>query len=314
MASETVESTATTDRRSVRGRLGLDGEALRGWATVAPVILLYLFVAVTPVAFAIYASLFEVPLLNPNWTFTGLSNYVEVLTMNSFWSSLWLGALFMIGSTVVQLLVGLWIALVLNQLDRGQRFLTAVAFTAYLVPTVIVVLVALFMFDVEVGVLHIAGSTLGLWGERTFALGDQTWAMPLVVLVGSWKFSIFVTIFTLAQLRAIPDRFYEAAKICGASRWEMFRDITLPRITGVLLIAVLLRAVFMFNKFDIIWMLTEGGPAGATTTLPILAYRTAFLHNDYGVANAMAVVMFVFLAIGAYCYFRAFDPTAEVNT
>ncbi|ELY89055.1 binding-protein-dependent transporters inner membrane component [Natrialba hulunbeirensis JCM 10989] len=314
MASETVESTAATDRRSVTERLGLDSEAIRGWLTVLPVILLYLFVAVTPIAFAFYASLFEIPLLAPEWTFTGFSNYVEVLNMGSFWSALWLGGLFMVGSTVLQLLVGLWIALVLNKISYGQRFLTAVAFTAYLVPTVIVVLIALFMFDVEIGVLHIAGSNLGLWGERTFALGDQTWAMPLVVLIGSWKFSIFVTIFTLAQLRAIPERFYEAAKICGASRWEMFRDITLPRIMGVLLIAVLLRAIFMFNKFDIIWMLTEGGPAGATTTLPILAYRTAFLENSYGLANAMAVIMFIFLAIGAYCYFRAFNPAKEVDT
>jgi multiple sugar transport system permease protein len=125
---------------------------------------------------------------------------------------------------------------------------------------------------------------------------------------------VFITIFALAQLRAIPERFYEAAKVCGANRMQMFRDITLPRIQGVILVAVLLRSIFMFNKFDIIFILTQGGPGVATTTLPILAYETAFVNSNYGLANALAVVMFVFLAIGAILYFVAFNPSEEVET
>lgn len=302
--------------RSALGRLVPESEEVRGWATVAPVLALYLFVAVIPIVFAFVASLHEIHLAVPGWEFVGFENYRAVLTMSEFWSSLWLGAVFMVGSTVVQLVVGLWIALVLNKLSVGQKAMTAVVFTAYLVPTVIVALVALFMLDVQAGVLHSAASSLGLWGEREFALGSRTWAMPLVILIGSWKFSIFVTIFTLAQLRAIPQRFYEAAKICGASRWEMFRDITLPRIMGVLLIAILLRAIFMFNKFDIIWMLTQGGPVDATETLPILAYRTVFYEPGatYGLANAMAIVMFLFLLVGAIVYFTLFNPATEVET
>lgn len=314
MAGKTLEKDGLLTDKPVLGRFDLDSEEMWGWGTVAPVVVLYLFISVLPIGFAIYASFHDVRLLNPQWEFVGLQNYFEVLSMGRFWTSLWLGAVFMIGSTVLQLAVGLWMALVLNRISFGQKIMTAVVFTAYLVPTVIIVLVSLYMLDVEVGILHVAGSNIGLWEERTFALGQTTWAMPLIVLIGSWKFSVFVTIFTLAQLRAIPSRFYEAAKIAGATRWQMFRDITLPRIMGVLLIAVLLRAIFMFNKFDIIWMLTQGGPAWATSTLPILAYRTTFEGGTYGLGNAMAVVMFLFLMIGAVAYFKAFNPSEEVET
>ena len=313
MASETIEQN--------RGggfswsRLPVDKEALQGAATVLPVIALYFLIAILPVSFAVYASLFEIPLLNPNWEFVGLANYNEVLTIDRFWGSLWTGVVYMVGSTLFQLVVGLWLALVLNRITRGQKILTAVIFTAYLIPTIIVALVSLFMFDEFVGVFHILGSEwLGLWSANTFAIGSKEWAMPLLVLIGSWKFAVFITIFALAQLRAIPSRFYEAAKVCGANKWQMFRDITLPRIQGVILVAVLLRSIFMFNKFDIIWIITQGGPGFATTTLPILAYREAFVGGSYGLGNAMAVVMFVFLAMGAVAYFKLFNPSEEVET
>jgi len=137
--------------------------------------------------------------------------------------------------------------------------------------------------------------------------------MPLVILIGSWKFSIFVTIFALAQLRSIPSRFYEAARICGANRWQMFRDITFPRLKGIILTVILLRGVFMFNKFDLIWMLTEGGPGYATTTLPLLAYQETFQGGSYGLGNALAVMMFLILALSAILYFKAASPSQEAE-
>ncbi|WP_254538565.1 carbohydrate ABC transporter permease [Halomarina litorea] len=315
MAGETIEREDTRRIGSLLDRAPVDAETLIGIGTILPVILLYLIISIIPVGFAVWASLHEIPLLNPNWTYIGLSNYAEVLRIDRFWASLWRGVVFMVGSTLLQLVVGLWIALTLNQIKVAQKLMTAVVFSAYLIPTIVVALGGLFMFDTFVGVLHQIGSeTLGLWGENTFALGTHQWAMPLVVLIGSWKFSIFITIFALAQLRAIPMRFYEAAKICGANRWEMFRDITLPRIQGVILVAVLLRSIFMFNKFDLIWILTNGGPGYATTTLPVLAYREAFEAANYGLANAIAVVMFVFLALGGVAYFKVFNPSDEVET
>jgi multiple sugar transport system permease protein len=279
---------------------------------VLPVILLYFIISIIPVGFAIVASFHAIPLLSPEWTFIGFENYLEVLRMEEFWASLWRGVIYMIGSTVFQLVIGLWMALVLNRLMAGQRLLTAVVFTAYLIPTIIVAFWALFMFDTGYGVLH---AVFGgwLWGQSSFVFGTPDWAMPIVILVGSWKFSVFITIFVLAQLRSIPQRQYEAAKIVGANRWQMFRDVTLPRLKGIILVVVLLRSIFMFNKFDIIWQLTRGGPGDQTTTLPILAYRVTFNQSAYGVGSALAVVMFVFLALGGIAYFAVFNPSEEVE-
>jgi multiple sugar transport system permease protein len=331
MAGETIE-TGERPRLSL-DRLPVNGETLLGVATILPVVLLYLVISIIPVGFAVWASFHEIPLLDPQWRWVGLGNYAEVLgglpalvntlsneglsslIQGGFWASLVRGVMFMIGSTLVQLVIGLWMALTLNRLAHGQRIVTAVVFTSYLIPTIVVTLLALYMFDTFYGIFHVMGSEwLGIWGTNDFALGRKDLAMPLVIIIGSWKFSVFITIFTLAQLRSIPERFYEAAKVCGANKWEMFRDVTLPRIQGVILVAILLRSIFMFNKFDLIWTLTQGGPGYATTTLPVLAYREAFEASNYGVSNAIAVVMFLFLAAGGIAYFKMFNPSDEVET
>jgi multiple sugar transport system permease protein len=315
MAGETVERESARRPSLPLDRLPVDRETLAGIGTILPVIALYTIISIIPVGFAVWASLHEIPLLNPEWTWVGIGNYGEVFQVDRFWGSLGRGVVFMVGSTLLQLVVGLWMAMTLNRLATGQKIITAVVFTAYLIPTVVVSLLALFMFDTFFGVFHEVGANwLGLWGANEFALGQRDLAMPILILIGSWKFSVFITIFALAQLRSIPERFYEAAKVCGANRWEMFRDVTLPRIQGVILVAVLLRSIFMFNKFDLIWILTQGGPGYATTTLPVLAYREAFEASNYGLANAMAVVMFLFLAVGGIAYFKLFNPSDEVET
>jgi multiple sugar transport system permease protein len=297
----------------LRGQL--DRETLYGISSVLPVFVIYCLIFGLPILVALYASVHRIPLLNPVWEFVGLQNYVDVLQMPEFWHSLERGILFTLGNTGLQIVVGIWMALVLNRVSRGKRLLTAIIFTAYLIPTVIVAFWALYMFDPDTGVLHMVfANWLGLWDPNAFALGTPGWAMPLVVLIGSWKFSVFVTILALAQLRAIPDRYYEAAKICKANRWQMFRDITWPRIRGVVLVAVLLRGVFMFNKYDIIAQLTNGGPGSLTKTLPLLAYEVTFTNGSYGVGSALSVVMFVVLAVSGVIYFKAFNPSEEVET
>ena len=291
----------------------INGELFWGVLTVIPVIFLYLIIAIIPIGFAMVAALHDINLLVPGWEFVGFSNYSEVLTLGEFWSSMWRGIIFMVGSTAIQLVVGLWMALVLNKLIRGRRIITALVFTAYLVPTVILGFWALFMFDTNFGVLHAAFSGF-LWDENSFVFGNTTWALPVVILVGSWKFSVFVTIFVLAQLQSIPQRQYEAAKIAGANRWQMFRDITFPRLKGVLAVVVLLRSIFMFNNFELIWILTRGGPGNETTTLPILAYEVTFQQNAFGLGSTIAVVMFLFMAVGGVLYFFIANPSEEVDT
>ncbi|WP_049889539.1 carbohydrate ABC transporter permease [Natronolimnohabitans innermongolicus] len=294
------------------GRFEITPEDFWGWLTILPVLLLYTLVALIPIAFAIAASVHRVPLLNPTWDFVGVENYANVFQLDRFWGSMWRGFVFMVGSTVIQLTVGVWMALVLNKITRGSRILSTLVFTSYLIPTIIVTMMFLFMLDPYDGVLHAAGARFGLW--EGYLLGNTQLSMTAVVIISSWKFSAFVTLFTLAQLQSIPDRFYEAAKVCGATTWEMFRDITLPRIYGALLVVIFLRGVFMFNKYDIIWQLTQGGPGSQTTTMPILAYRETFERGAYGMGNAIAVVMFLALLVSGLVYLKYLNPSQEVET
>jgi multiple sugar transport system permease protein len=306
------------------GRFHISSDGIWGWLTVLPVLILYLMIAVGPILFALYASFTDARTILPlaTWDFIGFENYLQVFDLPLFWESMYRGIVFMVGSTVIQTAVGIWMALALNKVEYGKKILSTVVFTAYLIPTIIVALIGRYMFDETKGILHAVGSGLGLWEGAVLGTGGHfpifggatSMAMAILILISSWKFSVFVTIFVLAQLRGIPDRFYEAAKICGATTWEMFRDITLPRIWGALLVAVLLRSIFMFNKFDIIAQVTNGGPGTATMNLPYMAYDTLRSTGDYGLVNALAVVMFLFLFLGAFAYLVALNPSDEVET
>ena len=158
MAGETVEREGTRRPGLPLDRLPVDGETLAGIGTILPVIALYTIISIIPVGFAVWASLHEIPLLNPEWTWVGVGNYGQVFQVDRFWGSLGRGVVFMIGSTLLQLVVGLWMALTLNRLATGQKIITAVVFTAYLIPTVVVSLLALFMFDTFFGVFHEVGA------------------------------------------------------------------------------------------------------------------------------------------------------------
>lgn len=294
------------------GRVEITSEDFWGWLTILPVVILYTIIALIPIGFAFVASLHNVPLLNPQWEFVGVENYVNVFQIDRFWGSMWRGVVFMVGSTIIQMSVGVWMALVINKITRGSRILSTLVFTSYLIPTIIVTLMFLFMLDPYDGVLHAAGVRLGLWDG--FLLGNTSLSMGAVIVISSWKFSAFVTLFTLAQLQSIPDRFYEAAKVCGATTWEMFRDITLPRIYGAILVVIFLRAIFMFNKYDIIYQLTQGGPGTSTQTMPILAYRETFNTGAYGMGNTIAIVMFLFLLATGVIYLKYMNPSQEVQT
>lgn len=290
-----------------------------GYLTIAPVLLVYLIAWVIPVIFAVYASLYDIPLTSRDWEFVWLRNYRTIVGMEAFYLSLWRGLIFATGSTIIQVGVGIWLALLLHRFNEkgwtGTRFYATLAFMTFLVPTIVLVILVLFMFDLFVGVLHVFGSqVLGLWPYRTYIVMRRGIGMPLLILVNSWKYAGFVALFTLAQRRSIPQVYYDAAKSFGATTWQMFRDVTFPRIRGVVALLALFRFVFTFNQYDIVQMLTQGGPGSETTTLPMLTYGVTFGLGAYGLGNALAIVMFVVLFAASLVYFVVVRPSEEVKT
>jgi multiple sugar transport system permease protein len=298
-------------RTTVRERIVIDDEALFGLLTVLPTLLVIAGALVVPGAYALVASLHEIPAFDPEWTFVGINNYATILGDPAFYTALTNGAIFTVGSIAVQLVVGIVVALLVNELKN--KVVTAVTISLYVIPTAVVAVVFERMLTQRVGVYHNLLTDLGVIGEAVSIWADSTLAMLGVILVGSYKFAMFVTIMILARLQSIPTHYYEAATMSGATTLDKFVDITLPQLRGVIALVVLLRAIWMFNNFDIIWILTQGGPSSSTETLPIFAFSLTFSDLQYGLGTTVAMVMFALLAVGGIAYLTLFNPEQDVE-
>jgi len=281
--------------------------------TMLPAAAVFLSVNLFPIGWALSASFFEISAYSPVWTWTGLDNFAKVLADESFWQSLQRSSVFAVGSVALQVAFGTGLAFLINREFTGQKLVRAVALVPYIVPTAVLAYVALWMGSSNFGIINQLLAQAGIVDQFIPWFGSIQWAMFAVITVSSWKFSIFVTILVLARLQSIPDSLYEAAAISGASTWRRFRDITLPNLKGVLFIAILLRTIWMFNKFDIVFILTNGGPADVTRLASIHAYQTAFVEANLGEAAAVSTLLFGLLAMAAVVYFTVFEPSQEVR-
>jgi multiple sugar transport system permease protein len=238
----------------------------------------------------------------PEWV--GFDNYVAVLRMPEFWQSLGRGLIFSLSAIALQILLGIAFALLLNAAIPAKAAFRGIAVLPYLLPTIVVALTFQWMLDSQAGILNEVAKLFGVayipWGE------DPTVAMVTVVLASVWIWTPFVTIACLAGLQSIPEELYEAARVDGAGPWVQFWHVTLPQLRPVLLVVLLLRAIWMFNKFDIVWLLTKGGPMHATEHLPILAYRQAFQLYDVGGGATVSAISFLILSVFVALYFFLF--------
>jgi multiple sugar transport system permease protein len=292
----------------------LENEMVLGYGSLAPVMILFLFIAVFPIIWALTGSFFSINAFNPVWNWTGISNYQHLFLQDEFyWVAFGKSAVFGFGSVALQLVVGVAIALLLQKKFKGNAVARAIVLLPYLVPVIVVGLVFVWMFNPEYGALNLIPMQLGLINEPINYLGNTDIAMYAIVMAASWKWAIFVVMMTLARREAIPEGYYDAARANGANAWQRFRDITLPNLKGMIILVVLLRGIWMFNKFDIIWIMTRGGPSQSTTTLPVYAYRVAFSQWQLGESLAIASTLFGTLVIGAVVYFRKFNPAEEVR-
>jgi len=267
-------------------------------------ILVIVAIVGVPLVYAIKLSLYAEASFNqaPQWV--GLSNYAEVLDDSSFWTALLNGIEISVGAIVLQVVLGIGIALVLNRHFFGQSVVRSWSVLPYFLPTVVAVLVAKWMFDPNYGLIKSMAESMGF---QMFDWGTGSWtAKGMIILVSVWLWTPFVTTCVLAALQTIPGQLYEAARVDGASAWMQFWHITLPGLKSILIVVILLRGIWMFNKFDVIWLLTKGGPFNETETLPVLAYRRAFVEFNLGSGATVATLSFILLAIVILIYLRLF--------
>ncbi|MEO1078243.1 MAG: sugar ABC transporter permease [Pseudomonadota bacterium] len=293
-AAAAQSSTALLERRYAR----------LGVLLIAPAILVFSAVIVYPLLAAIYLSLFQLYTPTLEGSFVGLSNYGELLARGEFWISLRNTLIWTLGSLSLQLLFGIAMALMLHQNIWFRSLARSLILFPYFVSTVVAVLVWRWLFNDLYGILNHMLIGAGVMDMPADYLGAMPNAMISLILVGAWKYFPFVVIAVLARLQTIPDSLYEAARIDGAGPVARFFDVTLPQLRDVLLVIVLLRAIWDFKEFDLIFLLTGGGPVISTQTLSLLVYKEAFSLNQMGMAAAHAVVMMALMLAFMLLYLR----------
>jgi multiple sugar transport system permease protein len=274
---------------------------------VAPALL---FLAATlgwPLVQAVQLSLQDVRVIGAPGAFVGLDNYSRVLSNPSFWNAAWLSVVWVVANAVLQTVLALAVALVLNEKFPGVRVARTWVILTWIVPTVVVVVIWRWLFSTSGGMINpllIQGGIV----ERPVGFFATPWtAMATLVFINSWRWFPFIALMMLAGLTRIPDDLYEAARIDGANAWQRFKRITWPLLAPTLGVLAVIGTLLSFNVFDIIWLLTSGGPAGGSRTLPVLIYETAFKGYRLSEAATVSVLATLLLMAFAVVATRALD-------
>ncbi len=271
---------------------------------IAPTIVVFSLVIVYPLLAAIYLSFFSVYTPTLEGEFTGADNYIRLLTNAAFWNSLITTLIWTVGTLSLQIVFGVGMALLLHQNLWFRSLARSLVLFPYFVSTVVAVLVWRWLFNDLYGAINHGLMQLGIMDMPLDWLGTMPNAMIGVILVGAWKYFPFVVIAVLARLQTIPEHLYEAAKIDGAGPIARFFDVTLPQLRSVLVVIILLRAIWDFKEFDLIYLLTGGGPVTSTQTLSLLVYQEAFALNEMGQAAAYSIGMMLVMLVFMLVYIR----------
>jgi multiple sugar transport system permease protein len=281
-------------------------DALTGWLLLAPSLGLLGSLVVFPILYNVWLSLFDKHAFLPVQAFVGLGNYVYFASDAEFWSSFRYGAVYAGATMVLQLAVGVPSALLLNEAFRGRNLLRGVVLFPYMIPTIVAVMLWKWLLNDSYGLVNHALTSARLVDAPVAWLGPD-WIMTSLVITSVWQFFPFVVVTYLARLQTIPPELYEAATVDGASAWRRFLHVTLPQTAAVLFVIVLLRSIWMFTKFDTVWLLAgEGGVSRYVRTLPVYAYARSFTYLQAGMGAALAVIMFAMLLVATAVYFRMF--------
>ncbi len=271
-------------------------EQQTAWIFLLPALLLLLFVFAYPIARALWLSLFTQNLgtkLQP--VFSGLDNYIRMAGDGRFWQSFWTTTVFTVVTVLLELLLGLSIALLLNQRFFGRGVVRTIAILPWALPTALIGLAWAWIFNDQFGVVNDILLRLGLIRTGINWLGEPTLAIIAVIFADVWKTTPFISILLLAGLQSISPDLYEAHAIDGATPWQSFYQITLPLLIAQILIAMLFRFAQAFGVFDLIAVMTGGGPGGATEVVSLYIYSTVMRYLDFGYGAALVVVTFLLL-------------------
>ncbi|UGS26053.1 sugar ABC transporter permease [Microbacterium resistens] len=269
----------------------------------APGLALLAAVVVYPLITALITAFYKQSLVEPGREFVGLQNIVDVLT-GEFFPLLTQTLVFTLGTTVAPLVIGFGLALALNTRLRGAKVLRGLMLIPWLIPGVVVSFLWMWIFNANYGVLNAALETVGLIDSPQAWLANPTTAMIAVIVAKTWQSFPWMMVMLLAGLQTVPIELHEAAEIDGAGTIHRFFSITVPQMSGIIGLVILLEFIWNFQHFDIIYVLTGGGPAGSTQTFATAVYETAFDGFDLGHAGAIGLLWMILLMALVVVYVR----------
>lgn len=301
-ASPSPPTTAVRTRTRPGWRLGNAGF---GFLIVLPALVVLAIFFVYPILYSSYMSFHFFDLAKPKqFRFVGLENYIDILQNEEFHQAL-LNTFIYAGVAVpLEFVFGMVLALALANIQVGRSFLRTLLVIPMMLAPVAMGLMWKFMYNNEFGIINYVLKALGV--ERPpLWLADPNLALYSVVVVDIWATTPLIVLLMLAGLLSIPGEYYEAATIDGAGMLAAFRRITLPLLQPVILVALLIRGMDAFRVFDVIYVMTKGGPAMRSDVLSYFAYRQAFTHRQIGDATATAWIMTIILLAGGFLLIRA---------
>lgn len=289
------------------------GSAPFGYLLVGPLVVWLLVTIAVPLLYSFYLSLTDAGIIGAEASFSGLANYATVLGEAEFRSAFGHSLIWAVGGAALQTVLAFATALTLNRAFYGRRFARTWIILSWIIPTIVIAILWRWMLNASYGVVNYVVTTLGVVDAPIDFLGSPEWAMPTVIVINAWRWFPFLALLILAGLQSIPGEIYEAARVDGATPTQQFFKITLPLLQPVLYVVGLIGTLWAFNIFDVIWLLTQGGPSGATQTLPVLIYEKAFNGFAMGESSAISVLLCAFLLLFSFLYIR-FVPSGETES
>lgn len=281
-----------------------------GYFFVAPAVIILSLVILAPIVIAIITSFYDYTLINRSLdNFIGLNNYFESITNKKFLHSTFVTITFVFFVVLFEFLIGFLIAILLNQVERFRNIYYFILLIPLLINPVVVGLIWRMFLHPQLGILNYLIGFIGI--EPVNWLGDPQNAFITIIFVDIWHQVSFMIILLLAGLASIPEEPYEAARVDGANAFQQFRDITLPYMRPVIIITLLIRLIFALKTYDLIYIMTKGGPGDATDLISYYIYRSAFIGLDLGQAASMSVILLFIVCIIIYPLFKYMSRADE---
>ncbi len=295
----TADMDRTQAKASLWGRIG-QGRSVLGFVFMLPAAAILILFLTYPLGLGVWLGFTDARIGRPG-VFVGLENYISLLDDPIFILSIFNTLLYTVIASVIKFALGLWLAILLNQNVPFKSFLRAIILLPYIVPTVLSAIAFWWIFDAQFSVISWALIKLGLITTKINFLGDPLNARASVIAANIWRGIPFVAICLLAGLQTIPQSLHEAATLDGASGWQRFRRITLPMLSPIIAVVMTFSVLFTFTDFQLIYVLTRGGPVNATHLMATLSFQRGISGGQLGEGAAIAVSMIPFL-LGAIMF------------